>query len=85
VWKRVSSYGNDYVPRSMLEQHIVSQSWTYVWSGGEPDPGQLPEGFEQLAHDKSRARRTLQSEDKIVRRVIGLLALCVGVLVIRSI
>jgi len=85
VWKRVSSYGNDYVPRSMLEQHIVSQSWTYEWSGGEPDPGQLPEGFKQLAHDKSRARRTLQSDDKIVRRVIGLLALCVGVLVIRSI
>lgn len=85
MWKRVSSYGNDYVPRSMLEQHIVSQSWTYEWSGGEPDPGQLPEGFKQLAHDKSRARRTLQSDDKMVRRVIGLLALCVGVLVIRSI
>ena len=85
VWKRVSSYGNDYVPRSMLEQQIVSQSWTYEWSGGEPDPGQLPEGFKQLAHDKSRARRTLQSGDKIVRRVIALLALCVAVLVVRSI
>ncbi len=85
MWKRVSSYGNDYVPRSMLEQHIVSQSWTYEWSGGEPDPGQLPEGYKQLARDKFRARRTLQSGDRIVRWVIGLLAICVALLVARSI
>ncbi|MDX2314615.1 MAG: hypothetical protein QNL90_11150 [Gammaproteobacteria bacterium] len=84
LWKRVSSYGNDYVPRSMLEQQIVLQSWTYEWSGGEPDPGQLPEGYKQLEHDRSRARRTLQSGDKIVLRVIWLLAFCVGVLVLRS-
>jgi len=85
LWKRVSSYGNDYVPRSMLEQQIVLQSWTYEWSGGEPDPGQLPEGYTQLAHDKFRARRTLQSDERIVRRVIGLLAICVALLVVRSI
>jgi len=85
LWKRVSSYGDDYVPRSMLEQQIVSQSWTYEWSGGEPDPGQLPEGYKQFAHDKFRARRTLQSGDRIVRRVIGLLAICVALLVARSI
>ena len=84
VWKRVSSYGDDYVPRSLLEQQIVSQGWYYEWSGGEPDPGQLPEGYKQLVHDKSRARRTLQSGDKIVRRVVILLAICVGVLVVRS-
>jgi hypothetical protein len=73
------------VPRSLLEQQIVLQSWYYQWSGGEPDPGQLPEGYKQLAHDKSRARRVLLPGDKIVRGVIALLAFCVGVLVVRAI
>lgn len=85
VWKRVSSYGENYVPRSLLEQHIVSQSWQYEWSGGEPDPGQLPEGYAQLRNDRWRARRTLQTGDKIVRAVIALLALGVAILVVRSI
>ena len=85
MWKRVSSYGDDYVPNSLLEQQIVLQSWHYEWSGGEPDAGQLPEGYKQLAHDRSRARRTLQTGDKIVRGIVGLLALCLAVLVARSI
>lgn len=84
MWKRVSSYGSGYVPRSLLEQQIVLQSWHYEWSGGEPDPGQLPEGYRQLAHNKYRARRVLQSDDKLVLRVVGLLALCLAVLVAQS-
>ena len=85
MWKRVSSYGDDYVPRSLFEQQIVLQSWHYEWSGGEPDPGQLPEGYKQLAHDKARARRTLQSGEKLVRGVIWMLAAWVAVLVAASI
>jgi len=85
MWKKVSSYGDDYVPRSLFEQQIVLQSWHYEWSGGEPDPGQLPEGYKQLAHDKARARRTLQSGDKLVRGVIWMLAAWVAVLVAASI
>ena len=85
VWKRVSSYGDGYVPCSLLEQQVVLQSWHYEWSGGEPDPGQLPEGYRQLPHDKARAQRMLQPDDKLVRAVIGLLAFCVAVLVLRSI
>lgn len=85
MWKRVNSYGNGYVPRSLLEQQIVLQNWHYEWSGGEPDPGQLPEGYEQLPHDKTRARRTLQPADKLVRAVVAVLALCVAVLVVRAI
>lgn len=85
MWKKVSSYGEDYVPRSLLEQHIVSQSWQYEWSGGEPDPGQLPEGYVQLRNDRRRARRTWQFGDKIVHAVIALLALGVAILVARSI
>jgi hypothetical protein len=84
MWKRVSSYGTGYVPRSLLEQQIVLQSWHYEWRGGEPDPGQLPEGYRQLKHDKSRARRMLQSDDKLVLGVIGTLAFCVAVLVVQS-
>lgn len=84
MWKRVSSYGDGYVPHSLLEQQIVLQSWYYEWSGGEPDPGQLPEGFRQLPHDKRRARRVLQSDDKLVRAAVGVLALCVAILVVRS-
>lgn len=85
MWKKVSSYGEGYVPRSLLEQQIVLQSWHYEWSGGEPDPGQLPEGYAQLRHDKRRARRTLQPGDKILRAVIALLAVWVAVLVAQSI
>lgn len=85
MWKRVSSYGSDYVPRSLLEQQIVLQSWHYEWSGGEPDPGQLPEGYRQLADDRFRARPTLQADDKLVRGVVGVLAVCLAVLVARSI
>ena len=85
MWKRVSGYDDGYVPRSLLEQHIVAQSWYYEWQGGEPDPGQLPEGYIQLTHNKACARRSLQSDDKVVYAVIGLLALCVAVLVARSI
>lgn len=85
MWKRVSYYGDGYVPRSLLEQQIVLQSWHYEWSGGEPDTGQLPEGYAQLAHDKSRARRTLQPADKLVRAVVAVLALCVALLVARAI
>ena len=84
MWKRVSSYGDSYVPGSLLEQQIVLQSWHYEWSGGEPDPGQLPEGYKQLRHDSARAHRVLQSGDKLVGRVIGLLALWVAVLVLGS-
>jgi len=84
VWKRVSSYGDGYVPRSLLEQQIVAQSCHYEWSGGEPDPRRLPEGYEQLPHDRARACQVLQSGDKLVRGVIGLLALCVAVLVAGS-
>lgn len=84
MWKRVSSYGEGYVPRSLLEQQMVLQSYTYEWSGGEPDPGQLPEGYRQLPYDKTRARRTLQSGDKLVRAVIAILAICMAVLVLRS-
>lgn len=84
MWKRVSSYGDGYVPRSLLEQQIVLQSWYYEWSGGEPDRGQLPEGYKQSPHDRARAYRMLQPDDKLVRAVIGLLALCVAVLVARS-
>ena len=85
MWRRASGYGDGYVPRSLLEQQIVAQSWYYEWQGGEPDPGQLPEGFTQLPHDKTRARRSLGSGDKLVRAVIGLLAVYVAVLVARSI
>ena len=85
MWKKVSSYGDDYVPCSLFEQQIVLQNWHYEWSGGEPDPGQLPEGYKQLAHDKARARRTLQSADKLVRGVIWMLAAWVAVLVAASI
>jgi hypothetical protein len=81
----VSSYGEGYVPRSLLEQQIVLQSWHYEWSGGEPDPGQLPEGYAQLPHDRARAQRVLQSDDKLVRAVIGLLTLGLAVLVAFSI
>ncbi len=84
MWKRVSSYGDSYVPGSLLEQQIVLQSCHYEWSGGEPDPGQLPEGYKQLRHDRARAHRVLQSGDKLVRGVIGLLALWVAVLVLGS-
>jgi hypothetical protein len=84
VWRRVSSYGSGYVPRSLLEQHIVLQSWYYEWRGGEPDPGQLPEGYRQLARDKRRARRTLQTADKLVLGIVLLLAFCVAVLVAGS-
>ena len=84
MWKKVSSYGDCYVPRSLLEQQTVLQSWYYEWSGGEPDPGQLPEGYKQLPHDRARAHRILQFEDKLVRAVIGLLAFCVAVLVVHS-
>jgi hypothetical protein len=84
MWKRVSSYGDDYVPRSLLEQQIVLQSVTYEWSGGEPDPGQLPEGYRQLPHDKTRARRSLQPGDRLVRAVVGILAICMAILVLRS-
>ena len=84
MWKRVSSYGDSYVPRSLLEQQIVLESWHYEWSGGEPNPGQLPEGYKQSPRDRARAYRMLQSGDKLVRAVIGLLALCVAVLVARS-
>lgn len=84
VWKRVSSFGDGYVPRSLLEQQIVLQSWHYEWSGGEPDPGQLPEGYRQLSHDRRRAVRMLNSGDKLVRAVVGVLAACVAILVVRS-
>ncbi len=84
VWKRVSSHGDGYVPRSLLEQQIVLQSWRYEWSGGEPDPRQLPEGYAQLRHDKRCAQRTLQSGEKMVRAVIALLAVWVAVLVVQS-
>ena len=85
VWKRVSVYGDGYVPRSLLEQQIVQHSCHYEWSGGEPDPRQLPEGYRQLPHDNARAQRSLQSEDKLVRAVIWLPALCVAVLVAGSV
>ena len=81
MWKRVSSYGDDYVPRSLLEQQIVLQSWHYEWSGGEPDPGQLPEGYRQLPGDRMRAVRALQPEDWLVRAGIGILAVGVAILV----
>lgn len=84
MWKRVSSYGDDYVPRSLLEQQMVLQSVTYEWSGGEPDSGQLPEGYRQLPHDKTRARRSLQPGDRLVRAVVGILAICMAILVLRS-
>jgi hypothetical protein len=85
MWKRVSSYGEDYVPRSLLEQQLVLQSYTYEWSGGEPDPGQLPEGYRQLANDRTRARRTLQAADKLVYAAVGVFAMCIAILVLRSI
>lgn len=84
MWKRVSGYDDGYVPRSLLEQQIVSQSVHYQWSGGEPDAGQLPEGYRQLAQDKFRARRTLDADGKRVLPVVAVLALCVAVLVARS-
>lgn len=84
MWKRVSSFGEGYVPRSMLEQEIVASSYTYEWSGGEPDPGQLPEGYRQMPHDRTRARRSLQSDDKVVRAVVGVLAAWVAILVLLS-
>ena len=84
MWKRVSSYGDNYVPRSLLEQQIVLQSCHYEWSGGEPDPGQLPDGYRQLPHDRARACRSLQAGDKLVRAVIAILAVCVAVLVAGS-
>jgi hypothetical protein len=85
VWKRVSSYGDGYVARSLLEQQIVLQSYHYEWSGGEPDPGQLPEGYKQMPHDRARACQSLQAGDKLVRAVIATLALCVAVLVAGSV
>ncbi|TDJ15012.1 MAG: hypothetical protein E2O65_13075 [Gammaproteobacteria bacterium] len=85
MWKRVSSYGDGYVPGSLLEQQIVLQSYHYEWSGGEPDPGQLPEGYKQLPHDRARACRSLQFGDKLVRAVIAILALWVAVLVAGSV
>ncbi len=84
MWKRVSSYGDSYVPGSLLEQQIVLQSCHYEWSGGEPDTGQLPEGYKQLSHDRARACRSLQAGDKLVRAVIAILALWVAVLVAGS-
>ena len=84
VWKRVSSYGDGYVPRSLLEQQIVLQSWHYEWSGGEPDPGLLPEGYRQLPDDRTRAVRTLEPSEWLVRAVVGVLAVCVAVLVAGS-
>jgi hypothetical protein len=75
MWKRVSSYG---------DEQMVLQSVTYEWSGGEPDPGQLPEGYRQLPHDKTRARRSLQPGDRLVRAVVGILAICIAILVLRS-
>jgi hypothetical protein len=85
VWKRVSSYGDGYVATSLLEQQIVLHSYYYEWSGGEPDAGQLPEGYKQLPHDRARACRSLQAGDKLVRAVIGILALCVALLVAGSV
>ena len=85
MWKRVSSYGDGYVPRSLFEQQIVLQSWHYEWTGGEPDPGQLPEGYRQLPHDRWRAVRVLQSDDKLGRAVIGILAACVAILAVSAI
>jgi len=84
MWKRVSGYDDGYVPRSLLEQHIVSQGCYYQWHGGEPDAGQLPEGYRQLARDKYRARRTLSRDDKRLLQVVVALAACVAVLVVRS-
>lgn len=84
MWKRVSSFGDGYVPRSLLEQQIVLQSWHYEWSGGEPDPGQLPEGYRQLSHDRTRAVRILHSGEKLVGALIAILAVCVAGLVVRS-
>lgn len=85
MWKRVSSYGDGYVSRSLLEQQIVLQSWYYEWhGGGEPDPGQLPEGYRQLPNDRRRAVRALHSCDRLVRVAVGLLAVCVATLVVRS-
>ena len=80
MWKRVSSYGEGYVPRSLLEQQIVLQSWHYEWSGGEPDPGQLPEGYRQLPHDRTRAVRTLQAGDWVVRAAVVVLAIWVAIM-----
>ena len=84
MWKRVSSYGKGYVPRSLLEQQIVLQSWHYEWSGGEPDPGQLPEGYRQLPHDRARAVRALQADERLVRIAIGVLAIWVAIMVAGS-
>ena len=84
MWKRVSSYGDDYVPRSLLEQQIVLQSWYYEWHGGEPDPGQLPEGYRQLSNDKRRAVRALHPCDRLVRVAIVLLAAWVATLVVHA-
>ena len=84
MWKRVSSYGDNYVPGSLLEQQIVLQSCHYEWSGGEPDPGQLPEGYRQLPHDRARACPSLQAGDKLVHAIIAILAVCVAVLVAGS-
>ena len=81
MWKRVSSYGEGYVPRSLLEQQLVLQSYTYEW---EPDPGQLPEGYRQLPNDKTRARRTLQPADKLVYAAVGVFATCIAILVLGS-
>ena len=84
VWKRISSYGEGYVPRSLLEQQIVLQSWHYEWSGGEPDPGQLPEGYRQLPHDRTRAVRRLQPDEWIVRAVVVVLAIWMAIMVAGS-
>lgn len=84
MWKRVSSYGDGYVPRSLLEQQIVLHNVVYEWHGGEPDPAQLPEGYRQLPQDRTRARRTLQPGDRLVRAIVGLLAVCLAFLVLGS-
>lgn len=84
MWRRVSGYGDGYVPRSLLEQQIVIQHVIYEWTGGEPDPAQLPEGYRQLPDDRTRARRSLQPAERLVRWTIGLLAACVTILVLGS-